>query len=89
MNLRVPFIYDSNIGSYWGGPWLGGDPITLKGRQLGSDSAAMHVRDAEERSEMTAVGDPTVEAEEAEVSATFQDEYDTNVAALESKFEVF
>lgn len=37
---------------------------------------------------MTANRDSTVEAKEVEVNITFENKYNTNIAALESKFEM-
>lgn len=63
-----------------------GDPVTLQGVKLAIDETALHVREVEERLETTSTMDPAVEAQEDKVSGTFQNQYDTNVAALEAKF---
>lgn len=84
LNVKVPFQFATDLSTFWGS--LGKNPVTLQGLKLGIDETALHVREAEECLETTATMDPAVEAQEDKASGTFLNEYETNVADLESKF---
>lgn len=57
--------------------------------KIKSNEMAIHIQDIKSGVKIIANRDPTIEVEEVKVNTIFKDKYNTNIAILELKFEMF